>query len=96
MSAVLRQLLSSGPWAAGLALGELARRWREVVGERLAEESSPTRLENGVLVVRASSAAWGAQIGFLSNEIRSRAARLVAEQPLRQVRVIVDPEPKRR
>src|SRR5437867_3784379 len=61
--------------AAGLVLGSLGRRWEEVVGERLAQESAPAALEGGVLLVRASSAAWAAQIKFLARQITEQANR---------------------
>ncbi|HEV8419731.1 MAG TPA: DUF721 domain-containing protein [Actinomycetota bacterium] len=63
--------------AAGLLLGSLGKRWNDVVGERLAEESAPAALEGGTLLVKASSAAWAAQIKFLSREIREAANRLL-------------------
>jgi predicted nucleic acid-binding Zn ribbon protein len=93
--------------AVGLSLGNLARRWVSVVGERLAEESAPAGLEGGVLLVRASSAAWAAQISFLSKQIAAEANRLlepaqggdlasdgrVSERLIRDVRVVVETGP---
>jgi predicted nucleic acid-binding Zn ribbon protein len=86
---VLDRLLRGRPWGRGVALGELGRRWTAVVGERLAEECSPVRLEEGVLVVRASSAAWGSQLRFLSREIRDRANAVLGERPIREVKVVL-------
>ncbi|MGH2555671.1 MAG: DciA family protein [Actinomycetota bacterium] len=63
---------------AGLLLGALGRGWEAVVGLRLAEESAPVSLEGGVLLVRASSSAWAAQIRFLSKEIAEGANRVLA------------------
>jgi predicted nucleic acid-binding Zn ribbon protein len=71
-------------------LGLLARRWPEVVGERLARECVPAALEGGVLLVRASSQAWGAQIRFLGQEIRSAAERVAGSGTIRDVRVAID------
>jgi predicted nucleic acid-binding Zn ribbon protein len=65
--------------ATGLLLGRLGKRWQEVVGERLAEESGPAALEGGVLLVKASSSAWAAQIKFLAKEIRESANRVLRE-----------------
>ncbi len=76
-----------------MALGELARRWRDVVGDRLARECEPVGLENGALLVRASSSAWAAQIGFLAEEVRSGAERVIGEGSVASVRVAVDAGP---
>jgi hypothetical protein len=62
---------------AGLLLGTLGRSWEAVVGQRLAEESAPAGLDDGVLLVRVSSSAWAAQIRFLSQEIRDQANRVL-------------------
>lgn len=59
-------------------MGTLGRGWKDVVGSRLAEESYPLSLEGGVLLVRASTSAWAAQIKFLSKEIAEGANRVLA------------------
>jgi predicted nucleic acid-binding Zn ribbon protein len=86
---VLDQLLASRPWAAGRSLGELGRRWGQVVGERLAQESVPGGLEGGVLVVRVSSSAWAAQIRFLARDIAARANQVMGELVVTEVKVVV-------
>jgi predicted nucleic acid-binding Zn ribbon protein len=89
VGSVLGELLKGRPWAAGLHLGQLGRRWTEVVGARVAMESRPTRLEHGNLVVEASSAAWAAQLTFLKGEIRSRANAVLGSDQVRELRVVV-------
>lgn len=94
VGSVLDGLLAGRQWRSGLRLGRLAAAWAEVVGERLAEESAPIRLdEGGVLVVRASSAGWAAQVGFLRREIREGANRTLRSEGVKEVRVVVDPGP---
>lgn len=91
IGSVLDELLGRGPWRSGLALGELARRWEQVVGERLAAESEPSSLTDGLLLVRAASAAWAAQLTFLAGEIRDRANDVLGRPSVSVVRVTVDP-----
>ena len=88
---VLDELVGHRPLRAGLALGELAARWREVVGERLARECAPVSLDGGVLLVRAESQGWAAQIGFLRTEIRSGAEAIIGPDSVAAVRVVVGP-----
>jgi predicted nucleic acid-binding Zn ribbon protein len=90
---VLEGLLEQRPWVSGMSLGELGRRWASVVGERLAQESAPVGLERGTLLIRASSAAWGAQVRFLSSEVRTRANEVLGGGPILEVRVTVDAGP---
>ena len=89
LGSVLHELAAGRPWAAGMALGELGRRWERVVGERLAVECVPVALDGGVLVVRASSAGWGAQIRFLEGEVRRRANEALGADLVREVKVTV-------
>jgi predicted nucleic acid-binding Zn ribbon protein len=74
-------------------LGQLGRRWGSVVGERLDQETDPVALEGGVLLIRASSAAWAAQIRFLASEVRIRANDVLGGGAIREVRVTVDAGP---
>jgi len=78
--------------AKGIVVGRLAGEWAEVVGERLAQETAPARLEAGTLTVSASSGAWGAQVQFLSEELRKGANRALGEDIVKRVRVVVQPE----
>jgi len=77
LGSVIEALGAERRLAAGLLLGTLGRRWDAVVGERLAEETAPAALDGGVLWVRASSAAWAAQIKFLAGEVTAAANRLL-------------------
>lgn len=87
---VLEGLRGDRKWAAGMAVGELGRRWGDVVGERLAAETRPAGMEGGVLLVRASSAAWAAQVRFLSDEVRARANQALGGEAIREVRVMLE------
>jgi len=91
LGAVLDALSQQRPWRPGLAVGELGRRWSRVVGDRLAEESTPGGLDGGVLTVRASSAAWATQIRFLSDEVARRSNEVLGGRLVGSVRVVVDP-----
>lgn len=93
IGSVLEGMLGHRPWVAGMSLGELGRRWDSVVGDRLAEETSPVALESGVLLIRASSTAWAAQVRFLASEVRGRANDVLGSASIREVRVTVDAGP---
>jgi predicted nucleic acid-binding Zn ribbon protein len=87
---LLSGLLGRKEFAEGMRLGRLAKAWPEVVGERLANECRPVRLEAGNLTVAASSGPWGAQVKFLSGEIQKGANRALGGDPVTRVAVIVD------
>lgn len=91
LGVVLDGLLQQAPWGGGLVLGELGRRWAEVVGETLGKECAPAAIHGEVLVVRASSAPWAAQLRFLQRDIAARVNDVLGAPKVREVRVTVAP-----
>ncbi|HXY72196.1 MAG TPA: DUF721 domain-containing protein [Actinomycetota bacterium] len=90
ISSVLDEMLSDASLQPGLATGVLGREWPSVVGDRLAAETEPAALDDrGTLLVRASTAAWAAQVGFLAAGIAKAANRVLGEDRVRSVRVLV-------
>ena len=88
---IVEGLLRERVFARGAPIARLAADWDAVVGPRLAAESAPVSLDGGVLVVSATDGPWGAQLRFLSAEIRSRANAALGGEPVGRVHVIVRP-----
>ena len=86
---VLDSLMAEQVFARGMPVARLAAAWSEVVGERLASETAPSALEDGVLTVTAASGPWGAQARFLHEEIRRRADEALGGGEVRAVRIVV-------
>ena len=86
---VVDDLMDEDVFSRGMPIATLARRWPELVGERLARATQPASLEGGVLLVRASDGPWGAQARYLAEEIRERADQALGKGSVRTVRVVV-------
>jgi hypothetical protein len=86
---VVDGLLREEVFSRGMPVAQLATRWGQVVGERLASETAPLALEEGVLTVGATDGPWGAQARFLNEEIRRRANETLGGDAVRTVRVVV-------
>lgn len=86
---VLDSLMAEQLFARGMPVARLAASWADVVGERLASETAPAALEEGVLTVTAASGPWGVQARFLHEEIRRRADEALGGGRVRSVRIIV-------
>jgi hypothetical protein len=89
---IIDALLKEKVISKGLPLGRLAARWPEVVGDKLAEETLPVRLEHGILHLAVTTAAWGAQVTFLASDIARKANVLLESQDVKEVRLQVGPE----
>lgn len=82
-------LLKEDVFARGLPIATLMQRWPELVGERLAEATTPVLLEGGVLTVRAADGPWGSQARYLVDEIQRRADEALGGGQVRAVRIVV-------
>ena len=89
---VLEALLREPAFARGIAVGRLAAEWQRIVGPRLAAETSPVSVDGGTLIVAASTGPWGAQAGFLAEEIKRQANHALGGEHVRAVRVVVRPD----
>ena len=92
LSEIVGGLLGRRPFVRGVAVGRLARSWPDVVGERLAHETRPARLDAGTLTVQATSGPWGSQARFLAEEIRKQANELLGTADVQRVQVVIAPE----
>jgi hypothetical protein len=86
---VVDALLQDELFARGMPVAELVRSWPTIVGPRVAAETAPASLEEGVLTVEASDGPWGAQARFLVHEIARRANETLGGDAVRRVRIVV-------
>ncbi len=93
---IVDSLLTEPAFARGLPVAALARRWPEIVGERLAAATAPHTLEQGMLTVRATDGPWGAQARFMADEIRNKADEALGGGQIRTVRIVVVPADENR
>jgi predicted nucleic acid-binding Zn ribbon protein len=87
-SDVLGRLLRDKGWVADVSVGGVIGRWRDVVGDEIADHCTPETFENKVLVVRADSTAWGTQVRLLVPTLLRRLAEEVGEGVVEQVTVL--------
>jgi predicted nucleic acid-binding Zn ribbon protein len=76
-------------FSRGIPIAELASKWPQIVGERLAAETAPTALEGVVLTVAATNGPWGAQARFLHEQIRLKANQALGSDVIETVRIVV-------
>ncbi|MFN2555564.1 MAG: DUF721 domain-containing protein [Nitriliruptorales bacterium] len=88
---VLQGLVERRGWTERLRGAVLFSHWRELVGPELSRRCQPVRLVGGLLVIRAESTVWAAEVAYLVDEIASRAADLMGPGLVRDIRVVVGP-----
>ena len=72
MSDAVETLMRRMGWTEQVEVAGVTARWREVVGDQIADHAEPLGFEDGVLTVRATSTAWATQLTVMSGQIRHR------------------------
>ncbi len=66
---ILNELIESRDWRKGIAEGNLFSDWREIVGDEIADHSTPITLYEGKLTIKTSSTAWSTQLRLMNDEL---------------------------
>ncbi len=85
---VVARLLRERDWVSDVSVGGVVGRWREVVGDQVADHCEPETFEDKVLVVRADSTAWATQVRLLAPQLLQRLAAEVGEGVVETVTVL--------
>jgi predicted nucleic acid-binding Zn ribbon protein len=88
VSDVLARLLHEREWVSDVSVGGVIGRWREVVGDQLADHCVPETFEDRVLVVRADSTAWATQVQILVPRLLDRLAQEIGDGVVETVTVL--------
>jgi predicted nucleic acid-binding Zn ribbon protein len=78
LDGVVRSLQGVPERAPGAAaVGGVFGRWAEIVGEPMAAQVQPVKLDAGRLVVEVGEPAWATQVKLLTDRIRQRVHEVV-------------------
>ncbi|MFW2512628.1 DUF721 domain-containing protein [Demequina sp. SO4-13] len=87
MSEAVDALLRRMGWTEQIEISGVMSRWREVVGDQIADHCEPLTFDEGVLTVKASSTAWATQLGIMSGQIRHRINEEFGRDIVRELKV---------
>ena len=69
LSSVFNEIITNRDWRQGIAEGNLFSDWEKVVGEDVAQHTTPITLLEGKLTIQTSSTAWATQLRLISNDL---------------------------
>lgn len=84
---VLRKVLGNLGWNAGMNAGRVLEEWDDIVGEKVSAHCRPVSLEDGVLVISASSSAWASQLRMLTPRLITTIEEHVGSHVVSELRV---------
>ena len=88
MSTNVDALLRRMGWTEHIEVAGVTARWREVIGDQIADHCEPVSFEEGVLLLRASSSAWATQMQLMSGQVRHRLNEEFGREVVKELRFI--------
>ena len=67
---------------------EAVTRWAEVVGERIAQEAEPQKIEKGVLLVRVRTGVWRNELTMRKAEILAKLNQAIGEAVIKDIKFL--------
>jgi predicted nucleic acid-binding Zn ribbon protein len=74
-------------WSAQLSSGQVFARWEQLVGPEVAEHTTPVRLNDKELTVRADSTAWATQLRLLQRQLLGKIAAGLGRDVVTRIKV---------
>jgi predicted nucleic acid-binding Zn ribbon protein len=71
-----------------VAEGAVFGRWREVVGDQIADHAAPASLHDGVLTVSAESTAWATQLRMVQAQLLAKIAAAVGDGVVTSLKIV--------
>jgi predicted nucleic acid-binding Zn ribbon protein len=84
----LARLLRDRGWVQEVSVGGVIGRWRDVMGDQIADHCEPETFDAGILTVRTDSTAWATQVRLLVPQLLRRLADDVGEDVVREINVV--------
>ena len=86
LSDILEGLTTKLGWESPLAQSELLDSWVQIAGAETAEHSTPTSIEEGVLLVQCDSTAWATQLRLMRAQVMTQIAQRYPNAGIVEVR----------
>ncbi|HEX7344977.1 MAG TPA: DUF721 domain-containing protein [bacterium] len=87
LSAAIQKAVNTPVMKRRLDAIPIAREWRAIVGEAVAEHIQPSALEKGILTLEADSSVWRQQISFEKKELLAKITARFKDEQIKEIRV---------
>ena len=69
ISSILNEIVEAREWRKGIAEGNLFSEWRSIVGNEIADHSTPITMYEGRLTIQTTSTAWSTQLRLMEGDL---------------------------
>ena len=88
IGAALRELAGELGIDGKLKQYEAVTRWAEIVGQRIAQEAEPQKIEKGVLLVRVRTGVWRNELTMRKSEILAKLNQAIGEAVIKDIKFL--------
>lgn len=65
---------------------EAVTEWAAIVGQQIAKETEPVKIEKGVLIVRVRTSVWRNELNMRKQEIMAKLNRHIGSDAIKEIR----------
>ncbi|MFM7492086.1 MAG: DUF721 domain-containing protein [Actinomycetota bacterium] len=69
ISSILNEIIEARDWRKEIAEGNLFSEWRSIVGNEIADHSTPITMYEGRLTIQTTSTAWSTQLRLMEGDL---------------------------
>ena len=69
IGSILNEIVEARDWRKGIAEGNLFSEWRSIVGNEIADHSTPITMYEGRLTIQTPSTAWSTQLRLMEGDL---------------------------
>ncbi len=88
MSDTVEALMQRMGWTEQIEVTSVTARWREVVGDQIADRCEPLGFEDGILTVKASTTAWATQLTLMKGQLTHKLNEELGRDIVKELRVL--------
>lgn len=93
MGDAFRELTGNLGWDPALSEAKMFVDWPSLVGEGVADHAHPVAINDGQLVIQASSSAWATQLRLMRHELLVVLAEKIPDVPINSITVLAPGAP---
>jgi len=86
IGSILKDLFDNPDWQSHLEVSLPLLRWPDIMSPKIAEQSQPESLRNGVLTVRVENPAWLHHLNFLREELLQRLHKELPSLKIKEIK----------
>lgn len=87
LAGTLDQLSEEMGWNTPLAEAELMVAWREIVGDQIADHTTPLGISEQTLTIATDSSAWATQLRLMKHDVLVKLAEYMPDLTINQISV---------